>query len=292
MPQRSRIAAARDVRSLDSVALRKIIVGCDGEPGSRDALRFASMLARIERSELILANVYRHDSDAALELVTRVERTVPYGIRASMRVLVGTSPAHCLRDLADSEGADLIVIGQRRSGRGQSPFVTGFHCPVAVAPSGFADDPDPGLRVIGVAFDGSPEADAALTVAADLALAAHASIRLIGVAQAPRRPSVGMAAVYVPDMEGDYRSLLLGELESAADELPLSLRTQVVLADGDPGAALIDRAAPLSLLVMGSHGRGAVGRALLGSVSAEVVRAMPCPLLVVPQASGVQRAAA
>ena len=38
-------------------------------------------------------------------------------------------------------------------------------------------------------------------------------------------------------------------------------------------------------IVLGSHGRGALFRALLGSVSEGVVRATPCPVLVVPAAT-------
>ena len=35
------------------------------------------------------------------------------------------------------------------------------------------------------------------------------------------------------------------------------------------------------LIVVGSHGRGTVGRFLIGSVSDHVVRNAPCPVLVV-----------
>jgi nucleotide-binding universal stress UspA family protein len=35
------------------------------------------------------------------------------------------------------------------------------------------------------------------------------------------------------------------------------------------------------LIVMGTHGRHGVGRALLGSVAEKVVRAAPCPVLTV-----------
>ena len=35
------------------------------------------------------------------------------------------------------------------------------------------------------------------------------------------------------------------------------------------------------MIVVGSHGRGAVGRLFLGSVSEHVVRNAPCPVLVV-----------
>jgi nucleotide-binding universal stress UspA family protein len=36
------------------------------------------------------------------------------------------------------------------------------------------------------------------------------------------------------------------------------------------------------LLVLGTHGYGAIGRALIGSVTSRVVRAATCPMLLVP----------
>jgi nucleotide-binding universal stress UspA family protein len=57
---------------------------------------------------------------------------------------------------------------------------------------------------------------------------------------------------------------------------------QIRLLEGDAGHALCMLAAdlPASVLVVGTHGRGAVARALLGSVSTYVVRHAPCPVLV------------
>jgi nucleotide-binding universal stress UspA family protein len=53
--------------------------------------------------------------------------------------------------------------------------------------------------------------------------------------------------------------------------------------DGDPGEAIVDAAqAELAdLIVVGTHGRGAVGRLFLGSVSNHVIRHARCPVMVV-----------
>jgi nucleotide-binding universal stress UspA family protein len=50
----------------------------------------------------------------------------------------------------------------------------------------------------------------------------------------------------------------------------------------DAGAAIVRRATELAadLVVMGSHGRGGVARAVLGSVADWVVRKAPCPVVV------------
>lgn len=53
--------------------------------------------------------------------------------------------------------------------------------------------------------------------------------------------------------------------------------------EGDPGDMIVAAAEAehADLVVVGSHGRGAVGRFFIGSVSEHVVRHAPCPVLVV-----------
>jgi nucleotide-binding universal stress UspA family protein len=59
-----------------------------------------------------------------------------------------------------------------------------------------------------------------------------------------------------------------------------------LLVEGPPVQTLLDEAARLAvdLVVVGSHGYGAVFKALLGSVSAGVIRRATCPVLVIPVA--------
>jgi nucleotide-binding universal stress UspA family protein len=57
---------------------------------------------------------------------------------------------------------------------------------------------------------------------------------------------------------------------------------------GDPGESIVSAAEAegADLVVVGTHGRGTIGRLLLGSVSDYVVRRAPCPVLVVRPSSG------
>ena len=57
---------------------------------------------------------------------------------------------------------------------------------------------------------------------------------------------------------------------------------------GDPGESIVlaAEAEGVDLVVVGTHGRGTIGRFLLGSVSDHVVRNAPCPVLVVRPAAG------
>jgi universal stress protein A len=52
---------------------------------------------------------------------------------------------------------------------------------------------------------------------------------------------------------------------------------------GSPAAAIVDYAARhnIDLLVLGTHGRGALSHLLMGSVAERVVRMAPCPVLTV-----------
>jgi nucleotide-binding universal stress UspA family protein len=53
--------------------------------------------------------------------------------------------------------------------------------------------------------------------------------------------------------------------------------------EGEPGESIVSAAEAErpDMVIVGSHGRGPVGRFLLGSVSEHVVRHAPCPVLVV-----------
>jgi nucleotide-binding universal stress UspA family protein len=56
-----------------------------------------------------------------------------------------------------------------------------------------------------------------------------------------------------------------------------------LVIEGEPGTAVCEAAGDVGsdVVVVGSHGRGGIGRALMGSVSDHVVRNAPCPVLVV-----------
>jgi nucleotide-binding universal stress UspA family protein len=81
------------------------------------------------------------------------------------------------------------------------------------------------------------------------------------------------------------------ERESAAQKLVdrgrrLGLRVDFLIWEGEPGESIVAAAEAegADLIVVGSHGRGAVGRFLIGSVSDHVVRSASCPVLVVRSA--------
>jgi nucleotide-binding universal stress UspA family protein len=63
----------------------------------------------------------------------------------------------------------------------------------------------------------------------------------------------------------------------------LGLDVSFLIWSGDPGDMIVEAAEAehADMVLVGSHGRGAVGRFFIGSVSEHVVRHAPCPVLVV-----------
>lgn len=68
----------------------------------------------------------------------------------------------------------------------------------------------------------------------------------------------------------------------------LGIDVSFLVWTGDPGDQIVAAAEAehVDMVLVGSHGRGAVGRLFLGSVSEHVVRNAPCPVLVVRPREG------
>src|SRR5262245_2111708 len=76
-------------------------------------------------------------------------------------------------------------------------------------------------------------------------------------------------------------------LRAAAAELGAGLSVVTAIASGRPAARIVDyaRRHAVDLIVLGTHGRTGVSRAILGSVAEAVVRLARCRVLTVPPAS-------
>jgi nucleotide-binding universal stress UspA family protein len=187
------------------------------------------------------------------------------------------------------EQADLVVVGSsRRSAFGAPlPATTAerlLHdapCPVAVAPRGYSGGD---IRRVGVAYDGSPEADAALRAAESLALELPAALTVYCVVEpgADAEQPTNAATERVRDL---WHGIL--------DNRPQCLKPEWLLVHGVPAAEIAGRAyGVIDLLFVGSHRYGPVRRALLANVSGAIVREAGCPVVVVPCAPVAPRQAA
>ena len=141
-------------------------------------------------------------------------------------------------------------------------------------------------RPILVAVDFSAATPAVLAAAADEARAFGAEIHLVHVA-APDPAFVGRE-VDPPEMRNVVAHELREEhrrLQALADELERAgIAVTALCVQGPTVEKIVSMAERIGAarLVVGSHGRGPLARALLGSVSEALLRAAPCPVLVVP----------
>jgi nucleotide-binding universal stress UspA family protein len=125
-----------------------------------------------------------------------------------------------------------------------------------------------------VPTDLSAGAEQALAYACELAGAIGAEIHLLNV--------IGIPAIGVPELGVAMTSAMIDQLvvdnQTALDELARTRCTAPL------GQVMINQTAKelgVDLIVMGTHGRRGISRALLGSVTEAVVRSAPCAVLTV-----------
>jgi nucleotide-binding universal stress UspA family protein len=264
------------------MTFQRLIVAFDGSERSADALALALRLLE-PAGTLTLACVvsggrwhvsaHVHRADAPLPdelrgMFAAARATIPAGIRVRERAPVAASPARGLTELAETEAGDLIVIGSSRHGgdgrirleRTAGRLLQGAPCAVAIAPAGLRETA--GFRHVGVAYDDSPEARAALAAAYDIAARCGSAVSLFSVVE-----------------------LRETALDEAADRAPAGVNPRTVLLRGTPVAAVIRNACDgvVDLLVTGSRGYGPLQRALAGSVSEALAEGAAQPVLVVPR---------
>ena len=154
----------------------------------------------------------------------------------------------------------------------------------AVAPRAATPTPTPrptsATQRILLATDLSPASDGATRQAIDLARDLGAHLLIVSVIDPMARGTPGR-----PVERMDQRR---AAREAAAQALVVRGReagvpVSFLVWEGDPGPAIVEaaHAEGADLVVVGSHGRGRVGRFMLGSVSDHVIRNAAAPVLIV-----------
>ena len=156
-----------------------------------------------------------------------------------------------------------------------------------------ADSGTPGSRIV-CGVDGSEHARHAAITALGLADRLGARLTLLHVT--PTRTLVPVDSLPMTIDPSAYRrsaELAFSESEAAFD----ALSPEITAADADfevrlgqPAVVLAEVATDCDaeLIVVGSRGRGAWRSAVLGSVSSEVARRAPCPVMIVPERTAVE----
>jgi nucleotide-binding universal stress UspA family protein len=274
---------------------KNVLVGVDDRQGGRDAIALATHLVDAP-GKLTLLNVHGGvlvPVDAASPGVVSAEQERSHslleaereraGVEAELVSVVSSSPGRGLHQQAEEQQADLIVVGScSRGAFGRAMLgddtraaLNGSPCAVAVAAHGYAEAPAP-IAKVGVGYDASPESEAALAMAHELAAPTRASVIALEVVSMPSYAYAGMVSPAI----GESMEVMIGEAKERMRTLPDVEGRAVYGFAGEELAALGNE---LDLLVVGSRGYGPVKRLVVGSTSEYLERHARCSLLVLPR---------
>lgn len=277
---------------------KPIVVGINGSARSEAALAWA--LRRASRSKLPVITVYAVDDrwmspdfqyqdlvrDAGIKLLQKVQagaRAQAPGVDVEIQLRHGSAGA-ALRE-ASKEASMLVVGAHDRHWLDGGPLtdralqiVSASDSPVAVVPP----TPDTGRHGVVVGVDGSEESLQAVSFAAAEADRGGDELTVVLAVYGPARwvenelPGSGLAGTIIEE----DRVVLAESVAGLGDKYPDLVIHQRLETDTEPAQALVDAAREARLLVIGSRGRGAFSRLVLGSTAHGILLHAPCPTIV------------
>jgi len=137
------------------------------------------------------------------------------------------------------------------------------------------------MKKILVAHDGSDHADKALLEAAELARNHAATLTVVSVVPNLCFSEIGIDCDTVTRL---YRAEIEGAMEGIKTLLAeKGIVATTMILEGKPADVICDHARGMGfdLVVVGSRGKQATERAVIGSVSSRIVGCAPCSVLVV-----------
>lgn len=297
--------------------MTKIVVGVDGSDHGAVALRWAEREARLREGELVAVLAWdlfnqthadgsrRFDPDydessADAALLAVLESTLGADAAASVtRRPICDLPAKALLD--EAQDADLLVVGARGLGgfRGLLLGSVSQQClhhatgPIAIIRSeeGDAAEPAAGGERIVVAVDGSPSSRRALHWAVVDGGLRSATVEAVHAWDVPTAygPVMGAIPYDTSDIEGAARTLLTEVVDEAVTATGATdVTVERTLVPGSAASGVLDIAKGADLVVIGRRGVGGFERLMLGSVSENVARHAPCPVVVMPPERGTR----
>ena len=283
------------------------VVGLDGSHCAANALEWAAVNAEHRAGDVRLVTAWQTPvvgtypmsaplvagiddtelHDAAAHDVAAIAAELGARLDVPVTASVGHGgPAEVLLEASTSES--MLVIGSR--GRGgfarlllgstSTQCATHASVPTIVVPG----DAEPGpVRTILVGCDGSPNSMVALRWAIDFA-APDSTVVVAWVWDATPL-AVGADAFFFPDAS----DLAAERFHHLVDTVAGQARARDVMLErvfirGTPRSALASQAEAVDLVVVGARGHGAIGAALLGSVSTWLLHHVHRPIAVVPLA--------
>ena len=298
------------------IVLTNVLVATDFGPTSAAALAYGRALARTFDASLHVLHVVENfflratpsDPHAMVAAKTRALHDLLTGddrdvLRASAIVTVSDDVADAIAGYARIQAINVVVLGTHgRTGMDQllvgsvaERVVRTAPCPViTIRETGHAvvqahqksEAAMITLKNILVATDFSEPSDAALSYGRELARTFGARIRVAHVVDDVLTRAYGGGDGFVfadPTLQEEVEAAALHQLHGLIVGDEALGAEPVILRSNSPAFTIVDyaRAHDIDLIVMGTHGRGAVAHLLMGSVAERVVRTAPCPVLTV-----------
>lgn len=291
--------------------LRRVLAAVDFSEPARAAFDHALSLSRLHDAELIVVhavptdrqfNWHARERIALIAALRHAAQTA--GVRFTVSVQHG-DPAGVILLHATSRGADLIVLGSStRSGFDRFRFGSVAETiareatqPVLVVPAaagGIIDSTTPFKNIL-VAVDFGEGSSAAVERALSMANGESRVTLVHVVRDVPYERSFRYPYHL---MEPEYqRNLARVAWRRIAALVPADAttarRVHARVVTGEPTAEISRVAAEVDadLILMGVTARGAIGRLIMGSTAARVIRTSGRPVLAMPQLAGKPAAA-
>ncbi len=135
-----------------------------------------------------------------------------------------------------------------------------------------------------VPVDGSPPSDAAISLALKVASDERATVTFAHVLEVAKLVAMASPSSIDPSFAIAAAQSAAKEILDRAKAMAAGSKVTIVaeLLEGDtvPGLLALAKKRQVDLIVVGSHGRGGISRALLGSVAEGILRRSPIPVLV------------
>ncbi len=279
---------------------KRVVVGCDGTEGARDAVALAAAIAAATGAGLSLVGVHstslfpipqesdrrtlRHHAEAILHKERELQAP-----NALVHTVVDFSVPRALRHYAEHWNADLVVLGSEATavvghvaiGRRGRQLLYDAPFALAIAQRDLHKR-EFKIGKIGLGFDGESESQAALAMAAALGRAAGAEIDVMTVVDdhIPHLSGEWMAGRNGHHVE-ERRDAALASAQSALADLDVSAHVEAVV--GDPGVQLRTLSENVDLIVVGSRRWGPFARLVAGGVGETLVTDSSCSVLIVPR---------
>jgi nucleotide-binding universal stress UspA family protein len=240
---------------------------------------------------------------SATRLAGQRRRLTEQGLEVIIETPIGL-PGFSLNEVARKYDAPLIIVGSHGQSRWREGVLGTFSAavlhnvrfPLLVLPVRVAAGQEPSccwhctelLDHLLFPTDFSRTAAEALCYLELLALRGVNRVTLLHALQPDLAPTGELQAFNeAAAVARNFLDLLQGRLEAAG---VLEVETQ--MSPGHPVAAILEAltSTEVSLIVLGTQGKGGIAEITLGSVAHNISRFAPCPLLLIPPADPIHRA--